>query len=79
MWGIVDGLAIAGPKPWLIELAFIIDLRLVSGFVILYLRDVFFQEIHPDGLFVVLGEDPFAISLNHRRLSNSSITHYHNL
>ena len=37
------------------------------------------QEVHADGLLVLCCEDSLAILLDHRRLSNSAISHDHHL
>ena len=43
------------------------------------LRDVFFKEVNPNCLLVVLSEVSFAISLYHARFTNSSVPHNYNL
>lgn len=37
------------------------------------------QEVHSDGLFVVLGEDALAVTLDHTGLADSSVTDYDHL
>ena len=37
------------------------------------------QEIHPNGLFIVSGEDSLAVSLDHGRLAYSAIAYHHYL
>ncbi len=44
-----------------------------------FLRDVFFKEVHSNGLFVACSEVSFAVTLNHTRLANGPIANNHNL
>ena len=37
------------------------------------------EEVDPDGLLVVLGEDALAVALYHARLAHRPVPHYHNL
>jgi hypothetical protein len=37
------------------------------------------QKVNPDGLFIVVGEDASAVSLNQARLAHSAIADNHNL
>ena len=43
------------------------------------LHDLSFQEVHADGLLVVLGEDPLAVALDHAGLAHRSVPHHHHL
>ena len=43
------------------------------------LPNSFFQKVHTNGFLILGGEDSFAVFLNHRGLSNSSIANDHNL
>jgi hypothetical protein len=42
-------------------------------------RDVFFEEVYSDRLFVVSREDALAVALYHARLAHGTVAHNHNL
>ena len=50
-----------------------------SVFLSFDLRYVLLEEVDPDGLLVVLGEDALAVALYHARLAHRPVPHYHNL
>ena len=43
------------------------------------LRDVFFQEVHANGLLVISGKNALTVTLNHARFTNSTIAYNHHL
>ena len=47
-----------------------------TGYNLPYLS---FKEVYSDGFFIIFGENPFTVSLNHAALANCTITNNHNL
>jgi hypothetical protein len=44
-----------------------------------HLLEPLLEEVHPDGLLVLVGEDAAAILLDHGGLAHSAVTHDHYL
>lgn len=42
-------------------------------------RDLPFEEVHSNGLFIVLGEDTLAVALDHAGLSHGTVAHHDHL